>query len=91
MRDSDLIRELARSVANYRRGLSCPAELRAQVTGLLAGHDATRLLSELPLGLQDESRHAYRDRPWSLQSGPSQDEVSRRVERWCLRTDASLG
>jgi hypothetical protein len=89
MRDSDVIRGLARSVANYRRGLFCPAELWAQVTGLLAGHDATRLLGELPLGLQAELRHAYRDRPRSLQTGPSEDEVYRRVEHWCLRTDAS--
>jgi hypothetical protein len=91
MRDRDVIRGLARSVANYRRGLFCPAELWAQVTGVLAGHDATRLLGELPLGLQAELRHAYRDRPRSLQAGPSQDEVYRSVERWCLRTDASPG
>jgi hypothetical protein len=52
MRDSDVIRGLSRSVANYRRGLFCPAELWAQVTGLLAGHDATRLLGELPPGVQ---------------------------------------
>jgi hypothetical protein len=88
MCDSDVIHGLARSVANYRRGLFCPAELWAEVTALLAGYDATRLLGELPLELQDELRHAYRDRPLSLQSGPSEDEVYRRVERRCLRTDA---
>jgi hypothetical protein len=91
MTDSDVIRGLVRIATNYRRGLFCPAELWAQVTRLLAGHDATRLLGELPVELQDELRQTYRDRPWSLQTEPSEDEIKCRVERWCLRTDSSIG
>jgi hypothetical protein len=85
MPDGDVIRGLARSAANYRRGLFCPAELWAQVADLLAGHVAARLLGELPPELQDVLRGAYRDRPWSLRSGAGEDEVARDVERWCGR------
>ena len=88
MLDSDVIRGLARSAANYRGGLFCPAELWTQVTDLLAGHDAVRLLGELPPELQDVLRQAYRDRPLSLRSGPAEGEVHRDVERRCRRADA---
>jgi hypothetical protein len=91
MLDGDVIRGLARSAANYQRGLFCPAELWAQVTWLLAGHDAARLLAELPTRLQDVLRGAYRDRPLSLQPGPAEDEIAHRVERWCRGADAQLG
>jgi hypothetical protein len=87
MPDGDVISGLARSAANYRSGLFCPAELWSQVTGLLAGHDADRLLAELPPELQEVLRGAYRDRPASLRSGPAEVETCRRVERWCRGAD----
>jgi hypothetical protein len=88
MFDGDVINGLARIAANYRGGLFCPAELWSQVTVLLAGHDAERLLAELPPELQEVLRGAYRDRPASLRSGPDEDETCRSVERWSRGADA---
>jgi hypothetical protein len=83
-----VIRGLARGAANYRGGLFCPAELWEQVIGLLVGHDALRLLGELPPELQDVLRQAYRGRPLSLRSGPAEDQVYRCIESWCRPADA---
>ena len=88
MFDGDVISGLARNAENDRSGLFCPAELWSQVTGLLTGHDADRLLAELPPELRRVLHGAYRDRPASLQSGSGEVETYRLVERWCRGADA---
>ncbi len=87
MLDANVLSGLVRSAMNYRSGLFCPAELWSQITGLLAGHDAGRLLAELPPELQEVLRGAYRDRPASLRSGPAEVETCRHVECWCRGAD----
>jgi hypothetical protein len=67
------IRGITRSAIHYSRGLFCPAELWWQVLERLTAEGARTVLEGLPGEAQEVLRRAYRERPWSLQSGPGYD------------------
>ena len=80
--DGDAHRAIIQAIAQFRRGIFCPAELWSRVIDVVADSCTTQLLDDLPTDLEQVLCAAYYDRTGSLEVG-HKAEIRRKIVAWC--------